>query len=83
MVLENNLDCLEKVQPFEETAIEELYRQRSEELGIKTARMIHTTRLALSGRTFGPGVFTLIELVGREKALERLKKALEFVKANK
>lgn len=83
MVLENDLDCLEKIEPFEESAIEELYRQRSEELGIKAARMIHTTRLALSGRTFGPSVFTLIELVGREKAIERLKKAIDFVKENK
>jgi glutamyl-tRNA synthetase len=82
MVLENNLDCLEKVVPFEEAAIEAVYRQRSEELGIKTARMIHTTRLALSGKTFGPGVFTLIELVGRETAIKRLKKAIDYIRAN-
>lgn len=79
-ILENDLDCLKKVKPFNREAIEEIYRNRSEELGVKAARMIHTTRLALSGRTFGPGLFTLVELVGREDAIKRLEKALEYVK---
>lgn len=79
-ILENDLDCLKKVKPFNREAIEEIYRNRSEELGVKAARMIHTTRLALSGRTFGPGLFTLVELVGREEAIKRLERALEYVK---
>ena len=83
LVLENNIDCLEIAAPFNSEEIENIYRKRSAELGIKTARMIHTTRLALSGQTTGPGVFTLIELIGRQEALQRLKRALEFVTTNK
>ncbi len=79
-ILENNIDCLQKVNSFKREEIEAIYRQRSKELGVKTARMIHTTRLALSGRTFGPGLFTLVELVGRNKAIKRLKRALKYVK---
>ncbi|ACL70627.1 glutamate--tRNA ligase [Halothermothrix orenii] len=79
-ILENDIDCLKKVEPFNREAIEEIYRARSKDLGVKAARMIHTTRLALSGRTFGPGLFTLVELVGREEAIKRLERALEYVK---
>lgn len=79
-ILENNIDCLKRVTPFNREKIEEIYRQRSEELGVKAARMIHTTRLALSGRTFGPGLFTLVELIGRDKSIKRLENALEYVK---
>jgi glutamyl-tRNA synthetase len=77
-ILENNLDCLKRVEPFKQEAIEEIYRNRSKELGIKTARMIHTTRLALSGRTFGPGLFFMVEILGRDEAIKRLTRALDF-----
>ncbi|MFW5986144.1 MAG: glutamate--tRNA ligase [Halanaerobiales bacterium] len=79
-ILKNCIDCLETLEKFNRETIEDCYRQRSQELGVKAARMIHTTRLALSGRTFGPGLFTLVELVGQKEALKRLKRALEFVK---
>lgn len=79
-ILENNIDCLKKVTLFNREKIEEIYRQRSKELGVQAARMIHTTRLALSGKTFGPGLFTLVELMGRDKSIKRLEKALAYVK---
>jgi glutamyl-tRNA synthetase len=80
MILENDINCLQNIDSFNKEEIERIYRQRSEELGINAARLIHTTRLALSGRTFGPGLFTLVELIGREESLKRLRKALEYVK---
>ncbi len=78
-ILKNDLDCIKKVEPFTKESIEELYRKRSKELDVKAARMIHTTRLALSGRTYGPGLFTLVELVGRKEAVKRLERALDYV----
>jgi len=36
---------------------EAAYRELSEELGIKAGEIIHPTRLAISGRTMGPGLF--------------------------
>ena len=43
--------------------------------------MIHPTRLALTGRTFSPGMFDVMVLLGREKTLERLEKAITFIQA--
>lgn len=79
-IIENDIDCLNNVEPFTREEIEKVYRERSKELGVKAARMIHTTRLALSGRTFGPGLFTLVELIGRDKSINRLERALQYVK---
>ncbi|MFW5998978.1 MAG: glutamate--tRNA ligase [Halanaerobiaceae bacterium] len=78
-ILKNNIDCLQKVEPFTRKEIENIYRKRSKNLDVKAARMIHTTRLALSGRTFGPGLFTLVELMGRKESIKRLNKALKYV----
>ncbi len=57
------------------------YDQLSEELGVKRAELIHPTRLAVTGRTVGPGLFELVELVGREASVERLRQAAERIRA--
>ena len=38
---------------------------------------VHPIRVAVSGRTEGPGLFEMLELIGRERSLERLKSAAE------
>jgi len=40
---------------------------------------VHPARLALSGKSVGPGLFELAELLGKEKCLERLRNAAVFV----
>lgn len=41
--------------------------------------MIHSTRLAISGRTMGPGLFEIIILLGRDKTVSRLEKAALWI----
>lgn len=70
---------LAQVEPFTAEAIETAYREMADVLGIKAAQLIHPTRLAVSGRTIGPGLFELMALLGREKCLERLDRAIVFI----
>jgi glutamyl-tRNA synthetase len=39
---------------------------------IKPNKLIHPARLALSGRTIGPGLFEMMELLGKETVIRRL-----------
>ena len=57
---------------FRREKIEEVLRALAEELGIKAALLIHPTRLVLTGRTQGPGLFELMEALGRNECLKRL-----------
>jgi glutamyl/glutaminyl-tRNA synthetase len=41
---------------------------------------VHPLRLALTGKSVGPGLFELAELLGRETSLKRVDAALEFVR---
>lgn len=45
------------------------------------AAYIHTVRLAVSGRTVGPGVFELLSALGRERTERRLRRAIEAIQA--
>ncbi len=64
---------LAAVQPFEPAALEAALRALAEERGIKPAVLIHATRVAVTGQAVSPGVFEVLELVGRERTLARLK----------
>ena len=53
-------------------SIEAALRGLADELGIKPAELIHPARMAVSGRTVGPSIFHLLEILGRERVLRRL-----------
>ena len=79
-LLDKWIDVLAKIDDFTVEKLEKGLRGLAEGLGIKPAELIHSTRLALSGSTTGPPLFEMMELLGKEKCLERLKKAVEFIK---
>ena len=57
-------------------ALEALYRAKMETEGVKFAELIHPTRLAVSGISFGPGLFELLEALDRSVVLARIETAL-------
>ena len=65
---------------FNLTTTEQAYNDIAAEQGLSLGKVIHPTRLALTGRTFSPGMFDVMVLLGREKTLARLQKAIEFIK---
>jgi glutamyl-tRNA synthetase len=64
--------ALSAVDPFEEASIEARLRAVAESRGTKAGALIHATRVAITGRAVSPGLFEVVALVGRDRALERL-----------
>jgi glutamyl-tRNA synthetase len=56
--------------------IEAAIRALATDLSIKPAELIHPSRMAVSGRTVGPSVFELLEVLGRERVLSRFDRAV-------
>ncbi len=80
-LLVNITGNIERLTVFDAPAIEALYHEYSELHKIPAGNLIHPTRLALSGVSFGPGLFELMALLGRETVVRRLKKAAGFIAA--
>jgi glutamyl-tRNA synthetase len=78
-ILNTVIDIVEDAPQFEASVIEDLLREQAEIMQLKAAELIHPTRLALSGRTNTPGLFEVMGLLGREKCLQRLKKAVAHI----
>jgi glutamyl-tRNA synthetase len=64
--------ALAEVEPFDEASTEQSLRKVAERLGIAAAKLIHPLRVALTGQAVSPGVFAVLVLVGRERALQRI-----------
>ena len=66
------LDRVGTVEPFAAGPLEAALRQLAGERGLKAGPLIHATRVAVTGQAVSPGVFEVLELMGRERVLRRL-----------
>ncbi len=71
--------ALTPMEGFEEAAIEDVVRSLAEELDVSAAKLIHPTRLALTGGTVSPGIFELMAFLGKDTVVRRLQRAVELV----
>jgi len=72
---------LSQLDNFEKDKIEDTLRDLTEELSLKPAALIHPVRLATTGTSAGPPLFDLLELLGKEEVVKRIKKAVEHIQA--
>ena len=68
-------DRLAGLGDFSHAAIEDVFRQFAEERGIKAGPIIHPARMAVSGKTKGAGLFEMMEVLGRDRTVQRLRRA--------
>jgi glutamyl-tRNA synthetase len=72
-------DALSKAEPFNEEHVEDAVRRIAEKKGLSGAAVIHPIRVAVTGKAVGPGIFEALVLLGKEKTLARLDKAVRFL----
>ena len=67
------LSALEK---FDVAGIEAALKTAAAKLGVKLGAIVHPTRLAATGSNVGPSLYHLLEVLGKEKVLARIDRAL-------
>jgi glutamyl-tRNA synthetase len=65
----------ERLPSFDRVTTEQALRELAESRGLKAAALIHPTRVAITGQAVSPGIFEVLELVGRERSVARLRAA--------
>lgn len=71
---------LREVFPWDTATLEQAYRSLAAEKGVSAGELIHPTRLALTGRTVGPGLFDIMAILGREETVRRLERATAWLR---
>jgi len=73
------IDKLKDVENFNKENIEKAFQETCQELDISPGRLNKPVRLALSGVTMGPELMDMVQILGKDKTLQRLEEALQKI----
>lgn len=72
-------ESFEGLNDFKKEKIEETLSGLAEKLEIKKAELIHPVRLAVSGVPHGPGLYDLLEVLGKNEVVKRIDRAIKYI----
>ncbi len=70
-------DAFGKLSTFDAASIEAALKATATELGVKAGVLVHPIRLACTGNPSGPSLYNLLQVLGKEKSLARIERALQ------
>jgi glutamyl-tRNA synthetase len=69
----------ETIEDFTEQNLENAFKAVMDQTGLKLGKIAQPVRVALTGKTASPGIFEVTAILGRDKVIERLQKAIRFI----
>jgi len=67
--------AFEAVATWDHPSLEAALKAKAAELGVKAGELVHPARVAASGKSVGPGLYEMLEILGRERTLARFARA--------
>ena len=71
---------LKSVESFSHAELEQVFNALVAEKGLKLGKLAQPVRVALTGGTVSPGIFEVIEMMGKEKTIQRIETAIGMTK---
>jgi glutamyl-tRNA synthetase len=69
---------LEAVEPFDAAGLEVHLKDFVERQGVKIGDLVHAVRVAITGKAVGFGLFDALAILGRERSVRRIERALSL-----
>ncbi len=77
-------DALQQLIDFsDEKRVELTLRDTAEQMGIEARDLIHPVRIAMTGKSVSPSLFSVMRVLGKTKVIERLKQASQHFSSQK
>ncbi len=70
---------MEPLTDFSVAALEKVFLTIMETTGLKLGKIAQPVRVALTGKTASPGIFEIIEILGKAKVIDRLQQAVTYI----
>ena len=64
---------------FNEKDLEAAFTEVMDKAGLKLGKIAQPARVALTGKTASPGIFEMIEVLGKDRVIARLNKAIAYI----
>ena len=65
------------VEDWSATGLETVLKQLGAEIGCKIGELVHPARVAVSGRSIGPSLYHMLEVMGKPRVLQRMDRVLQ------
>jgi len=70
---------LETLENYTHSDLEDVFKAVMDRTGLKLGKIAQPVRVALTGKTASPGIFEIIGILGKERVIPRLKRAIRFI----
>ncbi|MFI5026293.1 MAG: glutamate--tRNA ligase [Solirubrobacterales bacterium] len=80
-LLSEALEALRAVEPFEPAELESSLGRILAEHDVKPGKLYQPIRVAISGTSVSPGIFESLAVLGKDRSIERIERALERLSA--
>ncbi|MGH7909369.1 MAG: glutamate--tRNA ligase, partial [Thermodesulfobacteriota bacterium] len=80
-IFETLVESLSSLDEFTVPELQKIFGEITDKRGLKLVQIAQPVRVALTGGTVSPGIFEVMEILGKEKIIERLKKAVHNIKS--
>jgi glutamyl-tRNA synthetase len=70
---------LEAQSAFNEEILTQCFKKVIKDTGLKMGKIAQPIRVALTGTTVSPGIYEIIEVLGKDRTQSRLQKAIHFI----
>jgi glutamyl-tRNA synthetase len=74
-IFETLIDKFSSLNSFMVPELQRIFGEITEKRGIKLVQIAQPTRVALTGGTVSPGIFEIMEILGKDKVVDRLHRA--------
>jgi glutamyl-tRNA synthetase len=74
--LEKLRDAFAAAPAFDAGTLEAALKETAKALGVKAGVLVHPCRLAVTGKPSGPSLYHLLEVLGKDKVMARIEKAI-------
>jgi glutamyl-tRNA synthetase len=68
-----------EVEEWSATGLEAALKQLGAEIGCKIGELVHPARVAVSGRSIGPSLYHMLEVMGKPRVLQRMDRVLHKI----
>lgn len=76
-ILREITEKLEVLEEFRQDKIEKIFMNMVNEKGLKLGQVAQPVRVVITGSTVSPGIYEVLEIVGKEKAIKRLRRIID------
>ena len=77
--LEKLRDAFNAAPAFNSESLEAALKETAKTLGVKAGVLVHPCRLAVTGKTSGPSLYHLLQVLGKERVMARIEKAIQSI----